>query len=213
MKLPKKLDIMDLLDLKEEYLFEQLFYKVNELRDYLSDKEASKGECICGVGAWRSDCPYAHIKLHSPQQEESKHAGDIAWCDCECHTKGSPQPKCDKCYPKEESRVVCDCGRVFEPGDNYCQACLNDKPQLKEESPKEDEDKLLDTIIDYELSRNSVEGLKYSVRGYLLRYYVSKIKIKTYVSKNKYRDVADSYENGHNQALENLVKPQGLEEL
>jgi len=34
-------------------------------------------------------------------RESTEHMGDIAWCECECHTKGTPQPKCDKCYSSE----------------------------------------------------------------------------------------------------------------
>ena len=35
----------------------------------------------------------------SPTTEAKEHMGDIAWCNCSCHTQGSPQPNCPKCYP------------------------------------------------------------------------------------------------------------------
>lgn len=31
-------------------------------------------------------------------KERGEHLGDVSWCECDCHTSGSPQPKCDKCY-------------------------------------------------------------------------------------------------------------------
>ncbi len=171
--IPKKLDL-NFCDSSETISnLLEIENKINDLIDYLSDKEeASKGESSsCCKGTIVHDYGEEHLdvcsdcgakqkgifpchnstcpKLYPPQQEESKHAGDIAWCDCECHTKGSPQPKCDKCYIEEESRGECENCAVNKPGGviaatsdlKHCAVCGRDlfpednfpEPQLKEE--------------------------------------------------------------------------------
>jgi len=83
-----------------------------------------------------------------------------------------------------DQKGECDC--VYE-WDLVCPKCGSKAGNLTEKykehiDPPEQEDKLLDKIIDYELCNGSVEGLKYSVKGYLLRHYVSKQKIKRAIS-------------------------------
>jgi len=51
--------------------------------------------------------------------EEAKHRGDIAWCECDCHLVGSPQPLCESCYEPVDIETLEDTKeealRSFQP--------------------------------------------------------------------------------------------------
>jgi len=34
--------------------------------------------------------------------KKHKHLGDVAFCECLCHIKGTPQPPCSKCYSNKK---------------------------------------------------------------------------------------------------------------
>jgi hypothetical protein len=101
--------------------------QINQIIDYLSDKEASKGEFenVCGGrhyhSFWRYSkkcmgCDKTLEECNPPQQEESR----------------GEKPPCTESDP-----CGCHFGEVFH-ADGIC-ACELANPQLKEESPKEDE--------------------------------------------------------------------------
>ena len=39
---------------------------------------------------------------NNPINKTKHHQGDISWCDCNCHTEGTPQLECKKCYVTHE---------------------------------------------------------------------------------------------------------------
>lgn len=239
--------------------------KINELRDYLSDKEepiqewvkwskklekkleASKGECV-GFGSFHIkgglSCKQCYIP---PQQEEFR-------SDC-CSAvvyRGGRIDVCTQCNKfceshklvKEESR-----GEVKQVNVDVCRVCgemftggrskswhddKHAKPQLKEESPKEDEaqDKCLHpatrdgkcvwcekTLVPTEQDGDEEwvgEFREYwyghdrhciQVINYLKANFVSKVKIKERINQCGY------VQHGRFIDKEDLLESLGLEEL
>ena len=114
MKLPNKLDLYQLREMTDTYAVETTIEKVNQLIDYLSDKEASKGECKHLWDTSSARCQLCGEDYYAQQISERK----------------STPPQ------QEESRGGCDkCGGLPFKHKEWC-----GKPQLKEESPGTSED-------------------------------------------------------------------------
>jgi len=94
--------------------------KVDEIIDYLSDKEASKGECP-ECGDKRACFPWCRVD--PPQQEESR--GETKTPVLRRNDIKTATKHCDVC--KAEKGWI----HLYEE--------CEESPQLKEESPKEDE--------------------------------------------------------------------------
>lgn len=76
--------------------------------------------CHCHCDLWncftdhQSECEHCNPY----PQEELEHMGDVSWCECECHTQGSPQRNCKKCFvsPQED----CNCSKYCITFPCYC---------------------------------------------------------------------------------------------
>lgn len=144
MNLPKKLDYIQYETSRElagyEVVDNENRNKINELIDYLSDKEASKGEgrqCdYCG----QMSCIHKDQKQsHPPQQEESR--GE---CACPCHDPSQYRPHkeghgcCDKAVKpqlKEELRdggICLFCGETMYVPKNQMAGAVHDKCRPKQ---------------------------------------------------------------------------------
>lgn len=154
--------------------------KINELRDYLSDKEKGQVSLRRGID-----------KSRKSDKEVSK--GECPHCDGKHMDGYTHSPKtCSICKvvsnppQQEESRGGCDkCGGLPFKHKEWC-----GKPQLKEESPKEDEVEKLFKIIEkhgegtsegyiyWESWADEPQSLKQELAGYINSRYVSKEKIK-----------------------------------
>ncbi len=60
--------------------------------------------------------------------KDQKHRGDVSWCECSCHTEGSPQIDCESCYTRPSQtqdsgfNVVNDCSGSNSHLED-CQGC------------------------------------------------------------------------------------------
>lgn len=91
--IPKKLELIDMLTQKEEYITEEIFDKINELIDYLQAKE-----------------------VDPPEHEESPHGYKLRHEDCEDCIKATGdawQPKMNEYVSKEKIK------RVIEESADY----------------------------------------------------------------------------------------------
>lgn len=118
MKLPKKLDVINRDDHAERFLHAagvedtyEIRNKLNEIIDYLSDKEASKGECP-ECGDKRACFPWCRVD--PPQQEESKEK-EVEFCKhCgKSISERNPSGFCDHLYYPEN----CDICRISKNRD------------------------------------------------------------------------------------------------
>lgn len=190
MKLPKKLEpivVHNQTELDRKRIAQNRD-KINELIDYLSDKEANKGECkrcmykLSG-GTWRCErCGKSFDEKHPPQQEESKgECGEdvklvmrnlnLAMMQLETGYEDMAYDLLRKTVKILDEETV--------------------KPQLKEESPKEDElVKLLASLRDHSnfmVGREDqcvVCGMSWTkIADEIERLTVSKEKIKREIDK------------------------------
>lgn len=191
MKLPKKLEPWTRIEPGTGTLQD----KINEIIDYLSDKEG--GEVKTGIPM-------------------GKHP--IATKDCSvCKAKKGWIHLYEECTPK----VACkSCGAEMIETEHYigskklrsdfnCSKCgLSDldKPQLKEESPKEDEwDKETEKQWQYKLQTGFIDVSE--LKWFINRNFVSKVKIKERINQCGY------VQHGRFIDKEDLLESLGLEEL
>ena len=232
MKLPDKINRFIVASkVGDEYLAQwesavELKQKVNELIDYLSDKEDGRyyildrriaksedidkdmGECVCSFQHLNNGEVNANIRS-----------------DCPVHNPFPPQ--------QEESRGECEHFYGYLPrlrfGDlvipKRCKYCGEREPQIKEESPKEDEVEELFKIIEkhgegtsegaiyWESWADEPQSLKQELAGYIKANFVSKVKARRELLNESIDEPETTLHIAVNNALYRVRKELGLEEL
>ena len=222
MKLPKKLDMT--LDSKTQdwmYPVSQIAFKVNQIIDYLSDKEKCK---YCKVGNWvvvdGDNC--SHCGRDVVNGEEASKGGckhqrqySVGSDDWKCADCGKDCPKHQAHPPQqEESPKASDNPWLDKAHKMRLQAEeIMDKVNARiNESPKEDEWKELSDLIHDAIYGGEVRGVDVIQR--VNEKFILKSKVNKAIDGRLFiRPELDEFEKGCNMASRGIRRSLGLEEL